>query len=343
MQKIKLDATLGGVTVWKGSLTDWKQLPEATEAEVAYKLKVWAVINKTRKNFHLGNQQPRASGVGLEAKPESVERMERKKRQPAQAPARSSAPKRRATGTTTMKRRVTDEVAKIIGMPPEAACNYVDRVHGNPKVAEILAGSKTVVSACEKRLLVTIVDGAVKWSEVRDERGGRSVLCAQEAIGQSKALANILALGRQGCDDPIGVEAAQGMLRVSSRLQKEATKLLDGVYNNATKEIALGLLRKRRGRKTRPEDVQAVVDYLNESWLMEIPGRTKRVKEEGGGSKRVGMCSQTRRWCGARVRSVRHACGGGAVGGELPRRDGAEALGEGHGAGEQGGVNVYTP
>jgi len=254
VQKIKLDATLGGVTVWKGSLTDWKQLPEATEAEVAYKLKVWAVINKTRKNFHLGNQQPRASGVGLEAKPESVERMERKKRQPAQAPARSSAPKRRATGTTTMKRRVTDEVAKIIGMPPEAACNYVDRVHGNPKVAEILAGSKTVVSACEKRLLVTIVDGAVKWSEVRDERGGRSVLCAQEAIGQSKALANILALGRQGCDDPIGVEAAQGMLRVSSRLQKEATKLLDGVYNNATKEIALGLLRKRRGRKTRPED-----------------------------------------------------------------------------------------
>ena len=61
-------------------------------------------------------------------------------------------------------------------------------------------------------------------------------------------------------------------------VQKEAAERLDQVYANKTKKIAMNMWRKKKGRRAKPEDVEYCISWITEHYLIDIPGRTKKVK-----------------------------------------------------------------
>jgi hypothetical protein len=243
---------------------------------------------KLRENYHKHQSYERKNVAGGNAN--SQYEMQKRAERSANPSTVKRRRKRSGTGATTGKRAVSDVKAAIQRVPAAMAANVIDRALQDPDVREHISGAKTVITAKERRLLDTLVAGSRAWADIR-RRKGISLLTGA-LVGQSKALANVLELGRQaiGVNAAIGQTAAQEMLRVNAALQHEATQLLRGVYNDSTKAISLGLIRTRRGRQVSTENVSAVVDFINADWLNEVPGRTKRVVVDGR-KARVSVCA----------------------------------------------------
>jgi len=157
-----------------------------------------------------------------------------------------------------------------------------DRYMNTYENAAQLAESERIVTAQEKQVLTTFIKGMEELNTVCCARGAHLV-SGSDRLATRITACNIFELGRQAQKDAgdkatASLNLLQQKLHLHPRMQKEAAERLDGVFADKTKKIAMNLWRKRKGRRAKWADIEYIIAWLTEHYLIDIPGRTKKVR-----------------------------------------------------------------
>jgi len=157
-----------------------------------------------------------------------------------------------------------------------------DRYMNTYENAAQLAESERIVTAQEKQVLTTFIKGMEELNTVCCARGAHLV-SGSDRLATRITACNIFELGRQAQKDAgdkatASLNLLQQKLHLHPRMQKEAAERLDGVFADKTKRIAMNLWRKRKGRRAKWQDIEYIIAWLTEHYLIDIPGRTKKVR-----------------------------------------------------------------
>lgn len=213
---------------------------------------------------------------------------------PAAAAAASSADdgstvtkQRRMTGSSTAAvSRVAQKFAEVVDLMPtdrKTVSAGFDRYLNTYENAAQLAQSERIVTAQEKQVLTTFIKGMEELNTVCAR--GAHLVSGSDRLATRITACNIFELGRQAQKDAgdkatASLNLLQQKLHLHPRMQKEAAERLDGVFADKTKKIAMNLWRKRKGRRAKWADIEYIIAWLTEHYLIDIPGRTKKVKHQ---------------------------------------------------------------